>query len=166
MSRLPTGVSPSQGEILTVPQGTTVLQAVPATFADRLHLTAPTAQFYVLIDHSLLSGREITDPRPSISPSGSPQVTFSLTGHSRKVFDSVTATLARRGERVSRRGQTLYQHFAVALDHQLVTVIAIDFRLYPHGIRGENDVDILGGFTIRSARDPRRCCALLHCRPL
>ena len=53
---------------------------------------------------------------------------------------------------VSGLGQTLNQHFAVALDNQLITVPFIDFKQYPDGISGDNGADISGSFTISSAR--------------
>ena len=153
LSDLPPAVSASQGQLLKVPQGTTVLQAVAPTFVDPLNEVAPTARFYVLRDRPLPLGTQITNPRPSIDPTGSPQVTFDFTARSRQVFARATATLAHRGERVSRRGQTLYQHFAVAVDDQLVAVMAIDFSLYPDGIHGEDSLEIDGRFTTRSAQD-------------
>ncbi len=68
-------------------------------------------------------------------------------------FKNVTGQIARRGDLVSGLGQTLNQHFAVALDNQLITVPSIDFKQYPDGIDGTNGADITGGFTISSAQD-------------
>lgn len=61
--------------------------------------------------------------------------------------------IAHRGANVSVGGAALYQHFAVALDDQLLTVPQIDFRIYPDGIIGAGGADITGGFTRRSATD-------------
>jgi len=49
-------------------------------------------------------------------------------------------------------GGASLQHFAVALDNQLITVPSIDFKTYPDGITGGGAADITDGFTIRSAR--------------
>ena len=65
----------------------------------------------------------------------------------------MTREVARRGAHVSVGGETLNQHFAVAVDGQLLTVPQIDFRQYPDGIIGGGGADITGGFTPQSARD-------------
>ena len=57
------------------------------------------------------------------------------------------------GATVSLTSNPLNQHFAVALDSQLVTVPQIDVHLYPDGITGGGGADIAGGFTAQSARD-------------
>ncbi|HEY6523145.1 MAG TPA: hypothetical protein VIY10_05200, partial [Solirubrobacteraceae bacterium] len=68
-------------------------------------------------------------------------------------FEAVTRQVARRGARVSVGGETLAQHFAVALDNQLITVPQIDYRQYPDGIAGGGGADVTGSFTPQSARD-------------
>jgi SecD/SecF fusion protein len=113
----------------------------------------PTAQFFVLHDHVALFGNEITNPQQSTDQSGQPDVTFGFTAPGAKAFQQVTAQIARRGNLVSGLGQALNQHFAVALDTQLVTVPQIDFKTYPDGIPGDNGADITGGFTITTAQD-------------
>jgi preprotein translocase subunit SecD len=54
---------------------------------------------------------------------------------------------------VSVSGETLDQHFAVALDSQLLTVPQIDFHAYPDGVLGATSADVTGGLTAQSARD-------------
>ena len=99
-------------------------------------------------------GNEITNPQQSTDPnSGEPDVTFGFSGKGKSEFQNVTAQIAQRGELVSGLGQTLNQHFAVALDNQLITVPFIDFKQYPDGINGDNGADISGSFTISSAQD-------------
>src|SRR6201999_3906334 len=44
----------------------------------------------------------------------------------------------------------LNQHFAVALDTQLLTVPSIDYTVYPDGITGGNGAQITGGFPQQS----------------
>ena len=53
---------------------------------------------------------------------------------------------------LSGSGHPLDQHFAFALDTQLLTVPMIDFKAFPNGIPGETGADISGGFTRASAR--------------
>jgi SecD/SecF fusion protein len=155
-SALPTGVSiAAKGvQTLVVKQGWVVLQAVPAGgFSHELAWSNPTAQYYVLRDRVALFGNEITNPQQSTDPSGQPDVEFGFTGQGASAFQSVTAQIARRGELVSGFGQQLNQHFAVALDTQLITVPQIDYKQYPDGISGGNGADITGGFTITSAQN-------------
>jgi SecD/SecF fusion protein len=154
LAGLPNGVSASQGEILTVPQGWVVLQAVPASFAHPTPIGSPNAQFFVLKDDVALRGSDITNPQQSSDPNtGEPDVTFGFSSKGKTAFQNVTAQIARRGDLVSGLGQTLNQHFAVALDNQLITVPYIDFKTYPDGINGDNGADISGNFTISSAQD-------------
>ena len=63
------------------------------------------------------------------------------------------ATIAHRGQLDSPFGQQLNQHFAVALDNQLITVPSIDYKQYPDGIPADSGAEITGGFTISSAQD-------------
>jgi preprotein translocase subunit SecD len=149
---LPAGVSSSQGQTLVVPQGIVVLQATPASFSDPIQISDPNARFFVLKDHVSLFGNDITNPQQSTDQSGAPDVTFSFTSKGNAEFSNITRTIARRGEHVSSRGATLNQHFAVALDTQLITVPSIDTKAYPDGITGDRDADITAGFTTSSAR--------------
>ncbi len=150
---VPAGVSASEGQILVVPQGTVVLQAVPANFSHPPSISDPGAQFYVLQDHVSLFGNDITNPQQSTDQGGSPDVAFGFTSHGARSFQTVTSAIAHRGDLVSGLGQTLDQHFAVALDNQLITVPSIDFKTYPDGIPGDNGAVITGGFTIQTAQD-------------
>jgi SecD/SecF fusion protein len=154
-SGLPQGVSASQGQIVTVPRGWVVLEAIStAGFTKQLPIGAPNAQFYVLKDNVALRGDEISNPQQSSDPnSGEPDVTFGFTSKGKRAFQNVTASIARRGSLVSGLGQSLNQHFAVALDNQLITVPFIDYKQYPDGINGDNGADISGSFSISSAQD-------------
>ena len=153
LSGLPAGVAASQGQTLVVPQGTVVIQAVPVSFSHQTPFNSPTAQFYVLKDHVSLFGQDITNPQASTDSGGNPDVQFGFTSHGKSAFQNVTASIARRGASVSTLGQTLNQHFAVALDQQLITVPSIDYKQYPDGINGDNGADITGGFTSATASD-------------
>ncbi len=153
-SGLPAGISKSQGQVLTVPQGTVVIQAVPAKFSNIPKVSDPSTQFFVLKDNVSLFGNDITNPQQATDPSGNPDVQFGFTGKGKSEFQGVTATIAKRGALVSPpTSQGLNQHFAVALDQQLVTVPSIDFKQYPQGIPGDTGADITGGFTAQSAQD-------------
>ena len=139
---------------MTVPRGTVVLQAIPQNFSTPTPIGDPSAQFYVLKDDIALRGSDITNPQQSTDPNaGQPDVTFDFTSEGKRAFENVTANIAHRGDLVSGLGQTLNQHFAVALDDQLITVPFIDFKQYPDGINGDNGADISGSFTITSAKD-------------
>ena len=150
---LPTGVTASDGTILTVPRGIVVLQAVPTSFTKPLTWGDPTAQFFVLRDHVALFGNQVTNPQQSTDQSGQPDVSFGFTGSGKKAFQSVTGDIAHRGQVNSPFNQQLNQHFAVALDTQLITVPSIDYKQFPDGIPADNGADITGGFTIGSAQD-------------
>src|SRR5437764_526040 len=127
-SGLPAGVSASDGQILVVPRGWVVLEATPANFAHPTAISAPNAQFYVLKDNIALRGNNITNPQQSTDPNSSaPDVTFGFSGKGKKAFQDVTAAIAKRGSLVSGLGQSLQQHFAVALDNELITVPFIDY---------------------------------------
>lgn len=115
---------------------------------------APGAKFYVLRGPPALSGSDVTDPKPRSDPStGTVLVTFDFTASGRRAFQRVTAKVARRGSLVSVPGETLNQHFAIALDNRLITVPFIDFKQYPDGINGDQGADIAGDLTSRSARN-------------
>ncbi len=154
LTGLPAGVSASQGQTLVVPPGTVVLQAANVSSSKPVNPNSPSAQFYVLQDHVALLGSDITNPQQSSdSTTGQPDVTFGFTSKGQKAFQKVTAEIARRGELSSTIGHSYQQHFAVALDNQLITVPSIDYTQYPDGIDGTNGADITGGFTIQSAQD-------------
>ena len=154
ISGLPAGVSASDGQILVVPRGTVVLQAIPADFSKPTPIGDPSAQFFVLKDNVALRGSDITNPPQSTdSNTGQPDVTFGFSGKGKIEFQDVTSTIAHRGDLVSGLGQTLNQHFAVALDNQLITVPFISFKQYPDGINGDQGADISGSFTIGTAQD-------------
>ncbi len=153
LSALPKGVSASEGQQLVVPPGTVVLQAADPNAGKQTNPNDPNAQFYVLKDHVSLFGNEITNPQQSTDQGGNPDVTFSFNSKGGKAFESVTGTIAHRGDLVSGLGNTFDQHFAVALDNKLITVPQIDFKTYPDGITGGQGADITGGFTINSAQD-------------
>jgi SecD/SecF fusion protein len=150
---LPPGISLSEGQVLTVPQGWVVLQAVPASYSHEPGWSEPGPDFFVLRDDVALRGTDITNPQQSTDTTGAPDVSFGFTSRGGNQFQNVTAQIAKRGSDASVFGQTFYQHFAVALGTQLITVPYIDFKTNPYGIPGNNGAIIQGGFTITSAQN-------------
>lgn len=128
-----------------------VLQAVTPSLLLGASAIGPSARFYVLNDVPFLSGAGITHPRQGVDASGMPDIKFGFTAAAD--FTAATKRVAERGDLVSGVGETLSQHFAVALDSRLITVPYIDFKAYPDGIPQRNGADISGGFTIQSAKD-------------
>jgi SecD/SecF fusion protein len=153
ISGLPNRVHASEAETLVVPRGITVLQAVPKKFADPPAMSSAAAEFFVLKDRVALPGSDITDPQPSTDSAGNPNVKFGIRAKAKNEFQSVTSAIAHRGDVVSREGQTLDQHFAIALDNRLITVPSIDPKTYPHGINTDSGADITARFTVQSAQD-------------
>ncbi len=138
-------------QILVVPQGITVLQASPNSFAENKwpKYGTPTAGYYVLKDNVALFGKDITNPEEGTDSTGAPDVQFGFTSKGNTEFTKVTGAIAQRGSLLSIGSNLYYQHFAVALSNQLLTVPYIDFKTNPDGISG--GADISGNFTISSA---------------
>ncbi len=157
---LPRGIGPSQAERLTVPPGTVLLQAASSHFSlptsSQPSLirkeSDPSARFYVLKDDVALSASDIINPQQSTDATGAPDVTFGFTSTGAAGFHRLTRQVANRARQISEKGSPFFQHFAVAIDGQLITVPYINFEQYPNGLLGRHGADILGGFTIRSAR--------------
>jgi SecD/SecF fusion protein len=151
---LPGGVSMSDVEQLVVKQGTVVLQGSPPGFtaAKWPPFGSPSAFYYVLRDDVALYGSDISNPQQSTDASGAPDVSFGFSSNGGNLFQKVTAQIAQRGALVSIGSSRVYQHFAIALDNQLVSVPQIQFNLYPDGIGGSGGADISGNFTISTAQ--------------
>jgi SecD/SecF fusion protein len=154
-SGLPNGVTLSDPGVSVeeIKQGTVVLQAAPLTAASKVAFGSPGSQYFVLQDHVGLFGDKITNPQQSTDASGAPDVTFGFNSSGGSAFQRITAKIANRGSQASFGANSFNQHFAVALDNQLITVPSIDFHQYPDGITGGQGAQITGGFTIQSAQD-------------
>ncbi len=156
-SSMPDGIPLSQVKVLTVPQGTLVLQAANQTAGKTVAFGSPNSQYFVLRDHAALSGSDITNPQASTDSSGAgPDVTFGFNSTGATAFQNTTSAIAHRGESISLGKTKYFQHFATALDNQLLTVPQIDFSQYPDGIvnsGGSAGASITGGFTTQSAAD-------------
>ena len=75
-SQLPQGVTPTDGQVVVVEQGTVVLQAANPSAEQQTQLSSPQAQFFVLRDNVTLRGSDLTNPQQSTDSTGSPAVKF------------------------------------------------------------------------------------------
>jgi len=149
--------------VLSVPQGTVVLQAPsddPALSQSPSELS--TSPQYVLQDRPGLSGKEITNPEQNFDPTtNQPIVTFEFTDEGRAAFQEVTQRIAVRASQLPEAigaatpalAEPLSHHFSVVLDNQIVTQPIINFAENPAGIDGKTGAEISGSFTIGSAQD-------------
>jgi SecD/SecF fusion protein len=140
-------------KVVEIKQGTIIVRAESAD--DK----KPSNRFYVLRDQPALSGNDIRNPEQNFDSgaggSGSPIVTFEFSDRGRTQWQKTTRGIAQRGQEQFIPGQdpqSAYQHFAIVLDNELVSVPFIDFQQNPDGIDGRNGSQIEGGFTIESAQ--------------
>jgi SecD/SecF fusion protein len=144
---------PPNSQILTVPQGTLVVekegtsgQSAPENPND------PTAEWFVIRDRPSLSGTDIKDPKPNFDQFNNPDVTFGFTDKGRQEFSDVTKTIAQRGLQnappgVAGNSQLADQysgHFAVVLDQQIKSRPIVNFVDNPNGIDGRTGAEING----------------------
>ncbi len=134
-----------------VKQGTQVLQATPASYAHWPKFGSPDTGYYVVRDNVALTGNDITNPQSSTDQSGAPDVTFGFKGPGGNAFQNVTGTIARRASLASPPGNQQNQHFAIALDNQLISVPSIDYKQFQEGIPASGGSEIYGGFTTETA---------------
>jgi SecD/SecF fusion protein len=152
-SELPGQKQPPNSLILTVPQGTVVvekegLNGNPAPD----NPNDPTAEWFVIRDRPALSGTDITDPKPNFDQFNQPIVTFNFTDTGRQEFSDVTKTIAQRGLQNAPPGvagnvdvASQYSgHFAIVLDQQIKSRPIINFVENPNGIDGRTGAEING----------------------
>src|SRR5262249_47143215 len=128
-------------KVVRVNPGTVLMQARPVeTAAGKVTQASPNSWF-VLNDNPVLTGSDVKDPRQSFDEgaggTGAPNVTFGFTDHGKSVFQHTTKEIAHRGQEAQLPGigkEVAQQHFAVALDGQLITTPSIDYTKYPEGI--------------------------------
>jgi SecD/SecF fusion protein len=139
--------------IVTVPMGTTILQATAAAAksGSGKNNVRPD-KWFVLQDDVALQGSDIRNPVQSQDELGKPAVSFDFSDKGKKIWEETTKAIAERGQEQAIGG-TGNQHFAVALDNQLLTVPYIDAQQNPEGISGETGAQISGSMTITEARD-------------
>lgn len=120
-----------------------------------------TDRWFVLDDEVALANADISGPEQNFDQaSGQPVVTFELTAGGREAWRELTRAIARRGQATFQAGsagqddaQSAAQHFAIALDGELLSVPFIDFRQNPDGVDARGGAQIEGSFTIDSARE-------------
>src|SRR3954451_20119353 len=142
----------ANAEIIEVPSGVLVLRDQKPDAK-----SARPDRWWILRDRPGLSGSEIKNPEQGNDQSvnNEPNVNFNFTSKGRKAFPSITRTIARRGQDNAFGGnpESTAQHFAIALDNELVSSPLINWRDNSDGIDGANGAQISGSFTIQSAQD-------------
>ena len=160
---LPGQKRPPNTQILTVPQGTLVVEKEPAQGESAPPDTVAgknSASWFVIRDRPALSGTDITDPKPNFDQFNNPDVTFSFTGTGRQEFSDVTKTIAQRGLQnappgVAGNSQLADQysgHFAVVLDQAIKSRPIVNFVDNPNGIDGRTGAEI-NGLTQQESQD-------------
>jgi SecD/SecF fusion protein len=150
----------SKPKAVRVNPGTILLQSRPVESPKTGKVTQQSPNsFYVVNDEPVLLGSDITNPQQGFDEggggTGSPNVNFGFTSHGKQVFQRVTKEIAHRGQETQLPGvpkEAAQQHFAVALDGQLITAPSIDYTQYPEGIESSQGSQISGGFTLTSAQ--------------
>ncbi|MCW3017179.1 MAG: protein-export rane protein SecD, partial [Solirubrobacterales bacterium] len=147
--------------VIEVKEGTTIVQAESSTGNKENQGKGPDC-YYVLNDSFALRGTDIKNPEQNFDPqTQEPNVTFGFTSSGRKKWQQVTREIAQRGSSfiATSDGQPItdprqkFQHFAIVLDNQLVSVPYIDYQQNGDGIDGSNGSEISGSFTIKSAQE-------------
>jgi SecD/SecF fusion protein len=150
----------SKPKAVRVNPGTILLQSRPVESPKTGKVTQQSPNsFYIVNDEPVLFGSDITHPQQGFDEggggTGSPNVNFGFTSHGKGVFQRVTKEIAHRGLETQLPGvsrEAAQQHFAVALDGQLITAPSIDYTQYPEGIESSQGSQISGGFTLTSAQ--------------
>jgi SecD/SecF fusion protein len=142
-------------KLYEVKEGTVVLRAQQPD-----NVKAKVDRWYVLRDNVALQGKEVKNPEQRFEndTGGQPTVGFEFTDKGRKIWRKVTKTIGQRGVLAvgvlpGADQESANQHFAIALDNELVSVPKIDSRQYPEGFDPRTGSDISGGFTISSAQE-------------
>ena len=147
--------------VVKVNVGTTIVQSESSTGNQENSGKGPNC-YFVLNDAVALRGTDIKNPEQNFDQrTQAPNVTFEFTESGRKKWQEVTREIAQRGSSfiATADGQPItdpqqkFQHFAIVLDDQLVSVPFIDYQQNGDGIDGVNGSEISGGFTIGSAQE-------------
>jgi SecD/SecF fusion protein len=154
LNKLGTSGPPANAKIYVVPQGIALVQAErPANLKN----TKISGGYYVIEDDSELNGSDIKDPKQNFDPqTNEPIVTFNFTKKGRQAFARVTKRIAERGQQTILPGannQQKFQHFAITLDDQIVSLAYIDFVQNPEGIDGRTGAQINGIGSIQETQD-------------
>jgi SecD/SecF fusion protein len=145
----------NNAEVVEVPAGVLVLRAEATT--NNKGQSVKSDLWWVIQDRPGLSGTDIKDPQQNSDTNlgNQPIVTFNFTSAGRKAFQAITRRVAQRGADNALGGDAVStsQHFAIALDNELVSAPYINYRENPDGIDGATGAQISGNFTIKSAQD-------------
>ncbi|HEX8104998.1 MAG TPA: protein translocase subunit SecD [Solirubrobacteraceae bacterium] len=145
-------------KFVTVPEGILVLRAERGDPDKNGKVPPAPDRWYLIDDNPALSGTDIKDPKQEFDERAGnlPIVTFKFTDKGRKAFQNTTRAIAIRGQDNAPPGAdpvSASQHFAIALDNELVSTPYINYRENPDGIDGVNGAQISGGFTIDTAQN-------------
>ena len=142
----------ANAEVIEVPAGVLVLREQRAEPDD-----PKPDRWWVVQDRPGLSGTDIKSPEQSFDQTvgNQPIVNFNFTDQGRDAFQAITRRVAERGvdNAFGQDPELTSQHFAIALDDELVSAPLINWRENPDGIDGQNGAQISGSFTIQSAQD-------------
>jgi SecD/SecF fusion protein len=140
--------------VRTIQPGTLIVRA------ERADAEAPKSnRWFVLDDKPALSGDDIRNPEQNYDSgpgeTGAPNVTFDFTDQGRRAWAEVTRQIAQRGQNQYFGGprETSFQHFAIVLDDELISVPQISWAEFPDGLDGRGGSRISGGFTLTSAQN-------------
>jgi SecD/SecF fusion protein len=152
-AQLPDQKQPANTEIISVPQGTLVVEkegdnGEPAPDDPN----DPTAKWFVIRDRPALSGTDIKDPKASFDQFDQPNVTFNFTDDGQKAFAETTRDIAQRGLQNappgvagnSQAADAYSGHFAIVLDGQIKSRPIVNFVDNPDGIPGDTGAEING----------------------
>ncbi len=160
-SELPGQKEPANSTILTVPQGTLVVQKEPDQGqAQTDNKNSPDAQWFVIRDRPALSGTDISDPKANFDQSNQPDVTFGFSGDGASKFHDVTKAISQRGLQNAPPGCSSNPqcvdgssgHFAVVLDQQIKSRPIVNWVDNPDGIDGRTGAEI-NGLTQQESND-------------
>jgi SecD/SecF fusion protein len=128
--------------------------------AEKVDVDAPKSdRWYVLDDRPALGGDDIRNPEQNFDngpgESGAPNVTFDFSDDGRAAWEKVTRGIAERGQSQYFGGprESSFQHFAIVLDDELISVPQISWVEFPDGLDGRGGSRISGGFTLDSAQN-------------
>ena len=158
-SELPGQKQPPNTEVISVPQGTLVVQQEPAQ--GQAQTDDPNAAaWFVIRDRPALSGTDIKDPKASFDQFDQPNVTFNFSDQGRQEFADTTKAIAQRGLQNappgiagnSQAADAYSGHFAIVLDTQIKSRPIVNFVDNPDGIDGDQGAEI-NGLTTGESQD-------------
>jgi preprotein translocase subunit SecD len=113
--------------------------------------------WFVIRDKPALDGSQLTRPRQNFDPqTNEPIVIFGFTREGRTAFARVTRRIAERGTQTilppGTPRRSAFQHLAITVGRQVVSLTAIDFVANPNGIDGSSGAEIAGIGTIQQGQ--------------